>query len=295
MKLWIGEQMAAPALESLRVGKAREEAAATLTAVLLSAPADTYFLKLSVAVGDVVHLTDDDGTERFSGTIHTLSRTPRRVHITAYDPGVYLTRNELYGVYTGTGRAIAAKIAGELGIPLGTVEDDGVGRTIVTGAGRSAFSVLRAAVGPRREIGVRGGALTVRAAAGAPVLLQPERVLDVSCQASIRDMVNAAVVVGRNGRPLAQARHDGDIAAYGRFQTVLGKNGAAQAQASAALTSRSRTARLTVLGDAALACGGRAEVHRPAWGLDGVYAITAHEHRWERGTFTTSLRLEDET
>ena len=55
--------------------------------------------------------------------------------LTAYDRGVYLTRNELYGVYTGTGRQIAGKIAGELGIPLGAVEDDGLYRTIVTGPG----------------------------------------------------------------------------------------------------------------------------------------------------------------
>ena len=54
MKLLIGQQMVMPALESVRLGKTRNEAAACLTATVLIAPADTYFLKLSVAVGDVV-------------------------------------------------------------------------------------------------------------------------------------------------------------------------------------------------------------------------------------------------
>ena len=59
-----------------------------------------------------------------------------------------------------------------------------------------------------------------------------------------------------------------------------------------ALRRRRLSARVTVLGDLSLRCGGRVEAHRPQWGLEGVYDITAHEHRWEKGVFTTSLSLE---
>ena len=41
MKLYIGQQMALPALGSVRLGKTRSEAAATLTATVLTAPADS--------------------------------------------------------------------------------------------------------------------------------------------------------------------------------------------------------------------------------------------------------------
>lgn len=252
--------MVMPALESVRLGKTRNEAAACLTATVLIAPADTYFLKLSVAVGDVVRLLDDGGKEIFLGSVHELDRDPEAVTLTAYDRGVYLTRNELYGVYAGTGRQIAGKIAGELGVPLGAVEDDGLYRTIVTGPGESAFSILRRAVGEGR--------------------------------ASMGNMVNRAVVTGRNGRILATAQNTGDITACGQFQRVMGKSGDPQAQARAALRRRSLSARVTVLGDLSLRCGGRVEAHRPQWGLEGVYDITAHEHRWEKGVFTTSLSLE---
>ena len=69
-KLLIGQQMVMPALESVRLGKTRNEAAASLTATVLIAPADTYFLKLSVAVGDVVRLLDDGRKEIFLGSVH---------------------------------------------------------------------------------------------------------------------------------------------------------------------------------------------------------------------------------
>ena len=284
--------MVLPVLESVRLGKTRSEAAATLTATVLTAPADTYFLKLSVAVGDPVRLLDDDGKEIFLGSVHEIDRTPEAVTLTAYDRGIYLTRNELYGVYAGTGKTIAAKIAGEMGIPLGTVEDDGLRRTIVTGAGMSAFSILRRAVGEEREIAIRDGTLTVTKGGGNAVLLRPERVLEVTSRASIREMVNRAVVVGRNGNRLASARNDQDAALYGQFQQVIGKDGDPAAQAKAALKGRTMSARVTLLGDLSLRCGGTVEVHRPQWGLEGLYTVTAYEHKWERGLFTTSLSLE---
>lgn len=292
MKLFIGQQMVLPALESVRLGKTRSEVAATLTATVLTAPADTYFLKLSVAVGNPVRLLDDQRKEVFLGSVHEIDRTPEAVTLTAYDRGIYLTRNELYGVYAGTGKAIAGRIAKELGIPLGTVEDDGLRRTIVTGAGQSAFSILRRAVGEGREISIRDGALTVTRGGGKAVLLRPERVLEVNSRASIREMVNRAVVVGRNGNRLASAQNAGDTALYGQFQQVLGKDADAGEQAKAVLKGRTMSARVTLLGVLSLQCGGTVEVHRPQWGLEGLYTITAHEHCWEKGLFTTSLSLE---
>lgn len=292
MKLYIGQQMVLPALESVRLGKTRAEAAATLTATVLTAPADTYFLKLSMAVGDPVRLLDDNGKEVFLGSVHQLDRTTQAVALTAYDRGVYLTRNELYGVYAGTGKTIAAKIAGELGIPLGTVEDDGLRRTIVTGAGQSAFSILRRAVGEGREISIRDGALTVTKQDPIVYVLPVQDILEVTSRASIREMVNRAVVVGRNGLALASAENAGEITAYGQFQQVLGKDGDPAEQAKAALQGRTLSARVTLLGNLAYRCGGTVRVDRPQWGLEGAYAVTAHEHRWEKGLFTTSLSLE---
>lgn len=293
MKLYIGETMALPALGGVSLGKSRGEAAATLTASVLLAPADTYFLKPSLAVGDPVRLLDGGGQELFLGAVHELERTPEAVTLTAYDRGVYLTRNELYGVFTGTGADIAGQAAAKLGLPLGAVDADEQWKTIVSRAGQSAFSILRQAVGADREISVRDGALAVGKCGGTPVLLRPERVLEVSCRAGIGEMVNRCAVLRRNGGVLAVAEQAEEIAAYGQFQAVRVKDGEdAAAQAREALRGRTLTAEVTALGDLAVRCGGAVEVHRADWGLDGVYGVTAVEHRWEAGVFTTSMRLE---
>ena len=284
--------MVLPALEAAALSRTRNDAAATLTATVLTAPADTYFLKLSMAVGDPVRLLDDTGKEIFLGSIHQLDRTPDAVTLTAYDRGVYLTENQLCGIFTGTGRDIAGKIAAQLGIPLGTVEDDGARRFLNAGAGQSAFAILKQAAGAGRYISIEDGALTVRKRDAIVYPLAAQDVLEAASRASIVGMVNRAVAVGRNGGVLSGAENSADIAAYGRFQRVLSKNGDPAAQAKAALKGRTLSARVTRWGNLAYRCGGTVSIQRPGWGLSGAYAVTAHEHRWEQGLFTTSLSLE---
>lgn len=293
MKLYIKDQMVLPVLESVRLGKNRNDAASILSASLLLAPADTYFQTLSVALGDPARLLDGSGEELFLGSVHQIDRSEDRVRLTAYDRGVYLTRNELHGLFLGSGAQIAAQAAGMLGIPLGKVEADGQYKVIVSRAGRSAFSILRQAVGEGREISVQNGALTVSAGGGAPVPLAPEAVLSVSSRAGLGEMVNRCVVLGRNGRTVSRAQNAGDIAAYGQFQRVRLKAGETAAEV---LRGRVMSARATVLGDPRLRCGGTVEAGDSelfrAWGLGGVYTVTAVEHVWEKGVFTTSVSLE---
>ena len=292
MRLTVNGLLVNPVLGSARLEKSREDASAVLTAVLWTAPADTYFQKLSLSVGDVVRLTDDGGKERFLGSVPCLKRSPERVTLAAFDRGVYLARNELYGVFCGSGADICRKVAAKLGIPVGSLDADPSRKTIVTGAGESAFSVLRKAVGENREISIEGEALTVRRCREEILTLAPERVLEVSATADIRKLVDRCVVVDRKGRVLSTAENSGDIAAYGTFQTVLGKSGDASQQAKVALSGRAMTAGVRVLGDLGFRVGSRVQGGLPQWGLEGLFTVTAICHRWEAGAFTTELTLE---
>ena len=269
--------MILPVLESLTLHKARSEAAATLTATILLAAADTYIQKLSLALGDPVRLLDDDGKEAFLGSIHVLERTPERVILTAYDRGIFLTRNELRGAYFGESADIVEQVAEELGIAVGTVETGPGMRFFASYSGESAFSILRQTVGEKYEISIRDDALCVTKHAYIVYVLQPSQVLEVSGTASLAHMVNRCTVVDRKNIARAFLPQNGDDPA---------------AQAKAALTGRSLRGEVTVMGNLNYRCGCAVELHRSEWGLDGVYAVTAAEHRWEGGIYTTAMQLE---
>ena len=293
MRLYINSQMVLPVLGRMELRKMRSEAAATLTATLHTAAADTYFQKLSLAVGDVVRLLDDDGQEAFRGSIHSLRRTPHQVELTAYDAGIYLTRNELTGVFCGSPDAIVEQVAEELGIPVGKVETDGGWKCITAGSRMRAFDILRQAVGERREISVRDGALQVTKSGYMVYVLEPSRVLEAEGEASLQHMVNRALVIDRTGTVLATAGNAAEISRYGRFQTILARGGTSPAQqAKNALRGCEKAGEVLVLGDLNYRCGCAVELHRPDWGLDGVYAVTGAFHLWEQGLYTTNLTLE---
>ena len=101
MNLYLAGQRLNEVLGELSLSKSRGEAAATISAVLITAAADTFFPGLTLALGDGVTLADDSGT-CFSGGVQEVRRTPETVSFTAYDRGIYLTRNELYGVFSGS-------------------------------------------------------------------------------------------------------------------------------------------------------------------------------------------------
>lgn len=293
MKLTINGLCVNPVLGSVRLEKHCKDAAATLTATIWTAAADTYFLHLSLAVGDVVRLTDENGVEQFIGSIHSLKRTPEQVELLAFDRGIYLARNELRGVFAGSGEDICRSVAGRLGISVGTLEADSAYKVLVAVAGESAFSLLQQAAGKDREVSVEGETLVVRKARPVTFLLPTEHIREVSASADIRSMVNRCTVVDRKGRVLATAQDDGDMAAYGAFQMILGRTGEEPAaQAKNALKGRAKAAEVVLAGNMGYLCGAYVRGEHPQWGLSGLYRIAAVTHCWEKGQFTTELTLE---
>lgn len=295
MTLNIGGQDVTIAAKAVTLQKARTEAAATLTAELWTAAGDAWFLKTALAVGDGVVFAGAGGTALFRGAVHQLERTPHSVLVTAYDRGVYLTRNELYGAFYGTGEAIVRQVAARLGIAVGAVDAQSRVQAITARSGDSAFAILRRAAGEDRQIRMDGEALTVTRGSGEAATLGAERFLSVESACGIGEMVNRCVVLKAGGAPLATAENAGDLAAYGQFQSVVTLNGAltqAAQQAQSALRGRTMTAQAVVLGDGALRCGGRVRVERPEWGLSGLYTLTAVAHRWQAGQYTTALTME---
>lgn len=295
MKLWIRGQEVTAAAGLVTLEKSRRDTAAVLTCRLWTAPADRYFPDLTLAVGDAAVLRRADGTAVFTGAVQEVRRTPEQVQLTAYDRGVYLSRNEISGVFCGSGGEIVRAVAARLGIAVGAVDAQSRYQTIVTRSGTAASAVLRQAAGEDREIAMEGEVLTVRRSVGEPVPLPTDRILAASCAGSIRRMVNRGVVLSRKGTVLARQENTGDVRTYGQLQAVRTLSGTdAAAQARELLRRLEKTAEVTVLGDLNLRCGGLVQL-TAGWGLSGRWRAAACRHCWQNGVFTTELTLEEPT
>lgn len=281
MKLLLHGQAVETVLGRLTLEKSRTDAAATLTATLYTAMADRYFPKLTLAVGDGVRLVDEKGENVFSGAIQILSYTPETVTLTAYDRGIYLARNEIYGVFAGSGAEIVRAVAGRLGMQVGAVDAPATYQFLSAAVGETAFSLLRRVVGKRREIAMEGEKLCVTRRHGGTVILDATQLLTVENRVSIREMVNRSVMLRTNGTVAAQTEHPSDLRRYGQFQAVGRLHGKAESpteQAQLQLRGRTLLPRVSVWGDLALRCGGTAILQQSQWGLNGEFLIVAAEH-----------------
>lgn len=126
--------------------------------ILLNAAAQSVALEKS---------RGDAGEEVFLGAVQAVSRNVETVTLIACDRGLYLTANEMSGVFAGSPEGICRAVAMRLSLPVGTPEVPAGWKRLVAGAGVRAFDILRQAVGEDREISIQNGAL-----------LRPEKSLD---------------------------------------------------------------------------------------------------------------------
>lgn len=194
MKLYANGILLNAAAQSVTLEKSRGDAAATLTAVLLTAAADRYFPKESLALGDA-------GEEVFLGAVQAVSRNVETVTLIACDRGLYLTANEMSGVFAGSPEGICRAVAMRLSLLVGTLEVPAGWKRLVAGAGVRAFDILRQAVGEEREISIQNGALTVTKAGQERFVIAEETVLASrgtadACAPAVRGGLFAAVFCG---------------------------------------------------------------------------------------------------
>lgn len=194
MKLYANGILLNAAAQSVTLEKSRGDAAATLTAVLLTAAADRYFPKESLALGDA-------GEEVFLGAVQAVSRNVETVTLIACDRGLYLTANEMSGVFAGSPEGICRAVAMRLSLLVGTLEVPAGWKRLVAGAGVRAFDILRQAVGEECEISIQNGALTVTKAGQERFVIAEETVLASrgtadACAPAVRGGLFAAVFCG---------------------------------------------------------------------------------------------------
>ena len=227
------------------------------------------------------------------------------IDVTAYDRGLYLTRNSAYLRVDGqTAEEACASLCAQFGIPAGALARTGVplSRNFL---GVSLYKIIMTLytlasdrTGREYRVRFRGKELEVVEAVRSEesVLLTPGVSL-LSCvtRESAGAMTNSVAVYNEECQRLKVVQDDASVALYGLMQAAV-KAGScddpeARARQLVAENGLKTTITLEALGDLRLVTGNTCVVEEPVTGTRGLFWILSDSHTWSRGLYRTKLTV----
>lgn len=281
-------------------------AARTLSYAPVICQDDTHLPRAPTGLGGSVRfwrggdlLMDAYALER---TRDSLGKT---IDVTAYDKGLYLTRNSTFLRVEGqTAEAVTAMVCGQFGIPVGALAATGVPITRnFMGAPlykiiMTMYTLAADQTGKKYRIRFRGASLEVVEMAQSPesVILAPgSNLLSCVTKESASSMINS-VAIYDDGYNLVKKQEDSAAAAlYGLMQTAIRSGAYDDPEGHAQQVLKENGLKTTItanaLGDLRLITGNTVVVHEPVTGTDGLFWILSDTHTWTRNIYQTKLTL----
>lgn len=227
------------------------------------------------------------------------------IDVTAYDKGLYLTRNSKFmRVDRQTPEAVAAALCGEYGIPTGKLAATGVPLTrnflgvnlykiIMT-----LYTLAAAQTGKKYRLRFSGRNLEVveMGLSEDSILLRPGGILlGCSTRESASRMTNSVAIYDDDCR-LLQTQEDGDaVALYGLMREAIRASAYEDpvARAKQILKENGLQTDITVeaLGNLKLVTGNTVALQEPVTGVYGKFWILSDAHDWSRGLYRTRVTL----
>ncbi|MDE6590151.1 MAG: hypothetical protein K2K53_07385 [Oscillospiraceae bacterium] len=227
------------------------------------------------------------------------------IYVTAYDRGLYLTRNSTFLRVEGrTAEAVTASLCGQFGIQAGTLAATGV--TITRNfLGVSLYKIIMTMytlasdqTGKKYRIRFRGAKLEVveMAQSEESVILVPgSNLLSCVTKESASAMTNSVAIYDDGFNLVSTRQDDSAVALYGLMQTAI-RSGAyddPEGHARQVLAENGLKTTITVnaLGDLRLITGNTVVVKEPVTGIQGLCWIISDTHTWTRNLYQTKLTL----
>ncbi len=264
-------------------------------------PHDAYLPKITLRMGDMVALIDDEGEELFQGYVFFKEKSinSNEMTVTAYDGLIYLLKSKgTYNFKNMTPQAITSKVCGDFGIPVGNLasgsplnrlfDAETIYNIIMT-----AYTIESNKSGrlfmPRMEKGKlnvieKGSTITKF------VLDAKTTIINSTYSESMENAINVVKIYDENGNYKGQVTLDGipgilqDIYKAEKGQDV-------QAQARGMLKGIERTAEIEAIGDVECITGNAVVIKEPYTGLSGLFYIDNDEHTFSNGQHTMRLGL----
>ena len=282
-----------------------KQAARTLDFSVAVHPHDYYLPTVTILMGDMVKLLDDDDKELFQGYVFFKEKSinSNEMTVTAYDGLIYLLKSKgTYNFKKMSPEQITRKVCGDFGIPVGNLASTGVTLNRIFD-GESIYSIVMTVYtlaskrnGKKYIPRMINGNLNVieKGNTVAEYVLDGEsNIIDSTYSESIENMISRVKIYDENGKQIGKVENADWIKKYGILQDVYKKEKGANANAIAKsmLQGIEKTAEIEGLGNIECITGNAVKIKEPYTGLTGLFYIDNDEHTFANGQHTMRLGL----
>jgi hypothetical protein len=301
MKLYCSGKDITEIVTSVTWSGGYKQAARILEFGIAVSPNDYYLPKITIKMGDMVGLVDDEGKELFQGYVFFKEKSinSNEMTVTAYDGLIYLLKSKgTYNFKNMTPQAITQKVCSDFGIPIGNLASGSPlnrifdAETIYTII-MTTYTIESNKSGklymPRMDKGklnvIEKGSIITKF-----VLDAKTTIINSTYSESMENAINVVKIYDENGNYKGQVTLDGipgilqDI-----YKTEKGQD--AQVQARGMLRGIERTAEIEAIGDVECITGNAVVIKEPYTGLNGLFYIDNDEHTFSNGQHTMRLGL----
>lgn len=292
-------------VSSLSWGGSKDEVARKVTLTLVNAPTDPNIKKVTLNLGGMIYLYDEDGkTELFRGYIIDRERgSNATVSYTAYDLLYYTLRSKAtYNFSNTTPEAVVKAVCKDMKINVGSiattkkkgnflVKDRSIYEIIMV-----AYTKATLATDIKYYVYTKEGELCVGKIGDKwfnILLSDASNVISTSTKESLSGVVNKVKVYDENNNVIKVVKNDESMVKYGTFQATYTKEKDQNPTtvAKSMLTGISRTLEIECIGYTGCTTGKCLKLKDGATGTEGKFYVEADTHTWKNGVHTMKLSL----
>lgn len=227
------------------------------------------------------------------------------IDVTAYDRGLYLTRNEAFFRCSGqTPEQATAALCGQFGISVGKLAQTGVSITR-NFFGVSLYKIIMTLytlaadqTGEKYRIRFSGAKLEVVTVGITPqsLLLKPGcNLLNLVSKESAANMTNSVAVYDEQGKLVATQQDSAAVALYGLMQEAIKARSYDDPVAHAKQVIKEKGLKTTItvnaLGNPGIITGNTVALQEPVTGTYGMFWVISDRHRWSKNIYQTRATL----
>lgn len=278
-----------------------KQAARTISLGIAVSPHDHYLPSLTIRMGDLIVVLDDNEKEIFQGYVFLKNKSNQNneMSITAYDGLIYMLKSKgVYNFKKVTPQAIARRLCSDFGIPAGSfISGTPVSRLFnnenIYNILMTAYTIESKRTGKQYMPKMINGKLNVIEKGKKIAKYELDgnsSISDSTYGESIENSINRVKIYDENNKRVGEVTLSG---VPGVLQDIYIKEEGVNPTAGAKemLQGISQTASIDALGDFDCVTGNAVRIKEPYTGLTGLFYIDSDTHTFESGQHTMRLGL----